>query len=112
VTPQENGSSFYIRFQLKETGGTSGATILDVSVFDPGRTRNLTGPDCWRRTIRVPPGEILDTFYTDAGVRSLAYCAPEAFGTWERPDFGLTVTFTDDDGKFGTAEASVSAGND
>jgi len=106
VHPQLKGDPFgyELRFRLRETNGNSGATIQNVSVEDSGGTDN-TGPDCWRDILRVPPGGTLDIFYTYAGQDWLSYCAPWSGGRTETPQLRVVVTFTDDDGRRGTAEA-------
>jgi hypothetical protein len=78
VRPNPQGDAFgepfpyEPRFQLRETSGKSGATIQGFLVDGDN-----TGPGCWRTVLRVPPGGILDTFYSDEGWNWLGYC-----GVW------------------------------
>ena len=95
------------RFRLRETGGQSGATIQNVAVIGMTGDSDNTGPSCWRDTLRVPPGGILETFYTDAGVNGLSYCAPSSSGATETVVLRVVVTFTDDDGRSGVVEATA-----
>ena len=108
VYPQRQGEPFGYepRFQLRETNGRSGATLQNISVGYNGGADN-TGPSCWQDTLRVPPGGTLDMFYTDAGQKWLSYCAPGSGGRTEAPQLRVIVTFTDDDGRTGTAEATA-----
>jgi len=108
VHPQSQGDPFVyeLRFQLRETNGISGATIQNVSFGYNGGTDNV-GPGCWGDTLRVLPGGTLDTFYTDAGQKWLGYCAPWSGGRTETPQLRVVVTFTDDDGRTGTTEATA-----
>ena len=104
-----NGSykfEYVIRFALAETGGKSGATIQNIETAIEDRFN--TGPGCWRDTLRVPPGGTLDTFDTDAGEKWLGYCAPDAASRTEASRVSLVVTFTDDDGRSSTVQATTS----
>jgi len=95
------------RFELRETGGTSGATLQNIFVRHPDGGGDNTGPGCWRDVIRVPPGGMLDTFLTDEGSAWLGYCAPVSGGSTETPQLAVVVTFTDDAGRSGRVEATA-----
>ncbi len=96
-----------VRFQLRETSGGSGATIKNVFVGDSRGGGDNTGPSCWGVALRVPPGGMLDTFYTDAGRDWLGYCAVGfSLPTEEARVF---VDFVDDDGRSGIAGVTVLA---
>ena len=97
---------YLVRFALAETGGKSGATIQNIETAIEDRFN--TGPECWRDTLRVPPGGTLDTFDTDAGEKWLGYCAPDAASRTEASRVSLVVTFTDDDGRSSTVQATTS----
>jgi hypothetical protein len=113
VQPLPTGSAFGydVRFALRETSGKSGATIQNVLVGDLKGGGDNTGPGCWRDSLRVPPGGTLDVFYTDAGQRSLGYCAPWTSGDTPTPQVMVTVTFVDDDGRIGTVDTVVAGTN-
>src|SRR6186997_2338896 len=98
VQPRERNEPFYYeaRFELKETGGRSGATILAVAISAGNGDVETTGPDCWR-DVRVPPGGTLA--YFDSGWELLGYCAPYAVSHVDAASFRLIVTFVDDDGR-------------
>ncbi len=109
VFPDLNGHFGYLpRFLLTETSRNSGATILDIVVIGPNGT-DSTGPGCWRDRLRVPPGGTLDTFYTDAGLMWLLYCAPGSGGRSSRPELRVIVNFVGDGGQTGKVEAVVNA---
>ena len=111
VLPDPQGDAFgepflyEPRFQLRETNGKSGATIQGVFVDG-----DSTGPECWKTVLRVPPGGILDTFYSDEGWKWLGYCGPWGGGKSAAPTVHVSVTFTDDSGGVATVYADVSAG--
>jgi hypothetical protein len=88
------------RFLLRETTGNSGATILNVLTGDGRGGADSTGPGCWGKVLRVPPGGMLDTFYTQEGADWLSYC-----GVWG--GMFVTVRFADDTGRIGTVSAQV-----
>jgi hypothetical protein len=96
-----------VRFLLRETSGRSGATIDKVLVVGPNGGFDTYDRGCWQDRLRVPPGGTLDTFFADAGVAWLAYCAPRWGDGTTIPFFRIVVTFLDDDGIVGTAEAVV-----
>jgi hypothetical protein len=96
-----------VRFLLRETGGTSGATIDRVVVYGPSGS-DETGVECWRDTLRVPAKGELDTFYTDAGADRLLYCGPGSSGDDARPSLYVVVTFRDDSGVVGSVGAPIS----
>jgi|SRR4051812_22280370 hypothetical protein len=106
--PLRPGESFWYepRFLLRETSGNSGATIQKVAVFGSNGS-DETGPGCWGNVLRVSPGGTFDMFYTDQGIRRLAYCAPESYGVATVPTLRLVVTFADDDGRTGTVDAAA-----
>jgi hypothetical protein len=110
AVPTTNDGSYkfeyLVRFALAETGGKSGATIQNIETAIEDRFN--TGSGCWRDTLRVPPGGTLDTFDTDAGDRWLGYCAPDAASRTEANRVSLVVTFTDDDGRSSTVQATTS----
>ena len=95
-----------VRFLLRETGGNSGAAIEAIDLYDIRGVETLGG-DC-TKGLRVPPGSVVDTFYSDEGYKSLGYCAP-AMGRINTPTpahpINVTVTFLDDDGRRGWADA-------
>lgn len=96
-----------VRFQLRETSGNSGATIKNVLVGDLRGGGDNTGPSCWVVPLRVPPGGVLDTFFTDAGRDWLGYCGVGAgFPTQEAR---VVVDFADDDGRIGFVEVIAKA---
>ena len=107
VYPQTQGDKFGYepRFQLREASGNSGATIQNVAIVAPNGGSDNTGPSCWQDTLRVAPGAVLDTFYTDAGARWLSYCAPWSGGNSETPDLRVVVTFSDDEGHVGSVQS-------
>jgi hypothetical protein len=100
--PVRGGFSTETRFLLRETTGNSGATILNVLAGDGRGGGDNTGPGCWGKALRVPPGGMLDTFYTDEGSNWLSYC-----GLWGGTF--VTVRFADDDGRIGTVTAQAIA---
>jgi hypothetical protein len=96
---------FDIRFLLRETGGTSGATLQTVFVGDHSGGGELAWVECWRDPLRVPPGGTLDTFYTQAGWDWLSYCGPWYGGAVNTHNLTapvtIHVTFLDDEGRPG-----------
>jgi hypothetical protein len=111
VHPQTQGDKFGYepRFQLREASGYSGATIQNVAVVAPNGGSDNTGPSCWRDTLRVPPGGVLDTFFSDAGASWLSYCAVWSGGNSETPDLLVVVTFIDDEGHVGSVQSRATA---
>ena len=106
VHPQTQGQFGYEpRFLLREASGNSGATIQNIAVVAPNGNTDNAGPLCWRETIRVPPEEVLDTFFTDAGANYLSYCAPGSGGHSATPDLLVVVTFIDDEGHSGAVQS-------
>jgi hypothetical protein len=109
LRPTQGSDAFGIevRFLLRETGGSSGATIRSIFLGDGRGGGDTIGGFC-TDGVRVPPGGVLDTYYTDEGYESLSYCAPYAglhgAPTLNRPIY-LTVYFADDDGRHGSADA-------
>ena len=113
VVYKANGVWYEVRFQLRETGGKSGATVQNVLVLDPDGGGDNTGPGCWVTPLRVPPGGTLDAFDTHEGTDWLRYCAVVRRGH-RTPVLQLqvVVTFTDDQGGEGSAAAVVSTDNE
>jgi len=97
---------YVVRFALAESGGKSGATIQNVETAVEDRFN--TGPGCWGDALRVPPGGTLDTFDTDAGEQWLGYCSPNPASRTEASRVSVVVTFTDDDGRRSTVQATTS----
>jgi hypothetical protein len=95
------------RFLLRESGGTSGATIDRVVVYGPSGS-DETDAGCWRDTLRVPAKGELDTFYTDLGADWLGYCGPGSGGYDATPSLYVVVTFRDDSGVVGSVGAPIS----
>jgi hypothetical protein len=97
-----------VRFLLKETGGNSGANIEEIFLRGPRGGESIGGP-C-TRGLRVPPGGVLDTFYTDESVKTLSYCSLYLGSIWgpnlDRP-VEVSVTFRDDEGRRGRADAKA-----
>ena len=106
VHSNRNRFDYGVRFLLRETGGRSGATVSGVTIVGPEGS-DITGPSCWRETIRVPPGATIDLFHTDAGQQHLLYCAPTSGGVTSRPNLTVEVSFSDDDGKSSTVATGV-----
>jgi hypothetical protein len=105
---RDSRSGYDVRFQLRETGGISGATLVDVLVGDLSGGGDYSGPDCWGEALRVPPGGTLDTFYSDDGRNWLGYCA---VGAWHQQEsVRVVVRFEDDDGRPGSVAATVTGG--
>ena len=104
VSGQNGYFGYLTRFLLRETTGQSGATILGIVVAGPSGS-DATGPGCWIDKLWVPPGGTLDTFYTDAGLDWLLYCAPGSGGRERNPQLRVRVTFIDDGGREGIVEA-------
>jgi hypothetical protein len=114
VIVHETGSylDYEVRFQLRETGGKSGATILNVFVGLLNDGGDNFGPGCRLEPPRVPPGGTLDAFDTHEGTDWLRYCAVVSRG-YRAPVLQLqvVVTFTDDQGGEGRAAAVVNTDN-
>jgi len=112
VHPPTQGDKFFgyePRFQLREASGYSGATIQNIALVAPNGGSDNTGPGCWRETLRVPPGEVIDTFFSDTGASWLGYCAPWSGGNSEKPDLLVVVTFIDDEGHVGSVQSRATA---
>jgi hypothetical protein len=92
------------RFDLIETSGESGATVLTVTMSTVDGS-DETGQECWRDPIRVEPAGTVDVF--DAGYDSLGYCAPDAAARSSSAAVTLTVKFKDDFGATGTVSATA-----
>jgi hypothetical protein len=99
--PRVNAYLYEPRFQLRETGGKSGAT-LEVIKFGG---EELSG-DCLG-SVRVPPGETLETFHTGEVLQTWGYCALMSAGAAEAPELEVVVFFKDDAG--GRADVRASA---
>jgi hypothetical protein len=104
VAVEDGWFSLEVRFALRETGGTSGATVESYRI--PGE---IYGGIC-TVGLRVPPGGVFDTLYTDEGYASWSYCAPY-LGVVSAPVTAypvlVTVTFVDDDGRQGSVSAEA-----
>ena len=95
--------SVEIRFLLRESTGESSATIRRIVVGE-----EVGRGDSWEgfctEGLQVPPGGLLDTFYTDQGYEWLGYCAP-FYGVVREPvhpsPVFVTVYFADDEGRVG-----------
>ena len=74
-----------------------------IVIYGPSGS-DETGPGCWRDQLRVPPGGVLDTFYTDAGSDWLLYCGPGSGGPIATPSLMIRVTLKDDDGALSTVD--------
>ena len=110
IPPMRGFASFHeVKFLLRETSGKSGATIRLVEVkvrqgYIYGDDDEVsTGEDCWRRAIRVEAGATLDIF--SLGHDGLGSCQPAARGEIQTSPVRVVVTFTDDQGLTGIAEA-------
>jgi hypothetical protein len=105
--PADQPGTFYLteKFTLTETGGRSGATILGIWSSVAGGDSFGSGPPCGQ-PIRVPRGGSTNAF--DAGWDDLGYCAPFAVGRLPAT-VTIQVTFKDDDGRFGSVEATTVA---
>lgn len=100
VVPDPPDGLFYeFRFELKETGGRSGATIRNVITSVDNGQSETTGPECWGDTMRVPPGGTLIDF--DSGWTDLSYCAPWSYSSKEAARYTVSVRFADDEGREG-----------
>ena len=106
IHPDGARFGYEVRFLLRETGGRSGATVQRIAFYGPDGS-DETGPGCWRDSLRVPPGGVLDTFHTDAGQYWLAYCSPGSGGPVRTPSLSIVVTFTDDDGRVGEVGSKI-----
>jgi hypothetical protein len=90
-----------VRFRMRETGGTSSATIQAILLEEAQRGG---GTYLCTDGLRVPPGGVLDEFYTD-DFDSMHYCSAYlGIGSAPRP-YIVNVTFADDDGVLGCATA-------
>ena len=111
-----NGRYVYeVRFLLRETGGKSGATVKETVVINPNvlpsgysTYSQAQGESCWIEELRVPPGGMLDIFYTDAGSKWLSYCWVGVDAPPNVPNLRLEVHFKDDGGPRGLAVATIS----
>jgi hypothetical protein len=105
---RSGGLLFNPRFKLSETSGRSGATIKHIQSSVNGAVAHDTGSDCWAAPIRVRPGATTDLF--DSGSGTLGDCAPSFAGRADATQVKVVVTFTDDEGHNGSAEATTTAG--
>jgi hypothetical protein len=101
--------SLEVRFALRETGGSSSATVQSFFLGDGAGGGAMFDGVCIG-DLRVPPDGVYDTLSTDAGYESWGYCAPY-WGVVSAPlnEFPvfLTVTFVDDDGRAGSVRAKA-----
>ena len=97
-----------IRFLLRELSGNSGATIRSIVMGNPSLGFDTFGGFC-ADGMRVPPGEVLDTFYNDESFAALTYCAPgfSVSAPAQPHPFVITVDFVDDEGREGRVVASA-----
>jgi hypothetical protein len=102
---RSGGPVFNERFKLTETSGKSGATIQKIESLVNGTVTHNTGPSCWNGPVRVAPGATLDLF--DAGRDTLGTCAPSFSGYSDAARVTIVVTFTDDEGRSGSVEATA-----
>jgi hypothetical protein len=105
---KSGGPLFNPRFKLTETSGKSGATIQHIQSSANGIVTHDTGSECWTAPIRVRPGATLDLF--DSGSAGLGDCAPSFAARADATQIKVVVTFTDDEGRNGSAEATTTAG--
>jgi hypothetical protein len=105
---RSGGLMFNPRFKLIETSGKSGATIQHIQSSLNGAVTHDTGSECWTAPIRVRPGATLDLF--DSGSASLGDCAPSFAARADATQIKVVVTFTDDEGRNGSAEATTTPG--
>jgi hypothetical protein len=108
VHPMGSIFGYEVRFLIRETGGKSGATINQITVYGPDSS-DITNAGCWRDAQRVAPLGKLDTFYTDLGSKWLAYCGPGSAGKTPSPSLDVTLTFTDDAGVVGSISFPITA---
>jgi hypothetical protein len=104
---KSGGPLFNPRFRLTETSGKSGATIQHIQSSANGIVTHDTGSECWTAPIRVRPGATLDLF--DSGSASLGDCAPSFAARADPTQIKVVVTFTDDEGRGGSVEATTTA---
>src|SRR5262249_10364038 len=95
------------RFQLRETRGMSCATLQNLFVGAMDEGGDITGRGCWGSALRVPPGSVLDTFYSDEGWKWLGYCGVWGSGKSAAGTVRVVVTFADDSGIIGRVAADV-----
>ena len=109
--PPRESSGYYgygVRFLLRETSGRSGATVERILIYGPSGS-DEAGPGCWGDQLRVPPGGVLDTFYTDAGALWVLYCGPGSGGFTPKPSLMIRVTLKDDAGATSTVDQWITA---
>src|SRR5262245_24443857 len=93
---------YEVRFLLRELGGRSGATPKSIAVSNPNlrpgehTSKQDQSESCWLTELRMPPGGMLDTFYTDAGSRWLSYCSVGIDALTGVVELGLAVRFQDE----------------
>ena len=105
--PLRNSFLYLARFLIRETSGTSGATIKKVHIGSVAGGGDGVTDDCWGGGLRVPPGGTLDTFFTEDGRYWLGYCEPGGASPTQVDTVWVTVTFHDDSGVIGTATADI-----
>lgn len=105
-TARESRVWWDVSFRLRETSGLSGVVIKEIGVSGGGDYA-IISQDCWRRDIRVEPGGIQDTFSWGPERDSLSQCVPGFLGRIVMPAIRVVVTFVDDSGVRGSAEATL-----
>ena len=106
------GYVYEVRFLARELGGRSGATIKEILVYNPNpgaeTFSQAAGESCWIQELRVPPGETLDTFYTEAGSEWLSYCYVGIGSSTRVSSIPVEVFFKDDYGARGSVRTTIS----
>ena len=111
IPPAKPGDVFNYneKFVLTETSGKSGATVQKIASSTDKGDSEITDAGCWQNTIRVEPGGSLDVFEVGRdSIGDLSYCAPSVPSSTEASHVSIVVTFTDDDGRIGTVQATAS----
>jgi hypothetical protein len=101
VDKQSVGAVYHISFQLKETGGQSGATISSVLFTMPSGAATFTATYTPPTTQRVPAGASLDMGPIDISDKAGASTAIAS-------EISVAVSFTDDGGRTGSATGTAS----
>jgi hypothetical protein len=88
-------------YELTETSGQSGATLVSVLFEESGGHRDFLDAWCWGDApIRIAPAGTLDG-------RTLGYCQPTIATESPGTSATLTVTYRSDDGRLATVRAST-----
>jgi hypothetical protein len=98
---QSVGAVYHISFQLKETGGQSGATISSVLFTMPSGAATFTATYTPPTTQRVPAGGSLDMGPIDISDNA-------GTSTAIASEISVAVSFTDDGGRTGSATGTAS----